>query len=116
MLVLLIIFMVVTPMLTRGKPVKLPTARYFLAQKDSGNQIIVSITADTSVYLGKDFVSLGTLRERVGDQLRASKGNLPLVIKADRGLTYGRVREVMEAVHDAGADDVLLATDEEKGS
>jgi biopolymer transport protein ExbD len=123
MLVLLIIFMVVTPMLTRGKDVPLPKAKYFIAEKDSGNQIIVSVDQDGSLYLGKDYVGFvsvegahtQTLTDRLTQQLR-DDSSVPIVIKADQRLHYKLVREVFEAVHDAGAEEIGMATDEDKGS
>jgi biopolymer transport protein ExbD len=113
-LVLLIIFMVVTPMLTRGAKVELPLTDHHDRRQD-GDQIVVSVTAEGRVLVDTRPAD----GERLVDELRASlavrgRGGRPreVHVKADRRLRYGAVRRVLDRVHEAGAREVALATDE----
>lgn len=119
MLVLLIIFMVITPMLQKGKAVQLPTVPKPEKQADSGNDLVVSLEygggmpARYRVYLGQFLVEEASLRGRLEDELRRNPGK-ELYLKGDSRLTYGTVRKVMEACHAAGFAQVKLATEELK--
>lgn len=119
MLVLLIIFMVITPMLQKGKAVQLPTVPKPEKQADSGNDLVVSLEygggmpARYRVYLGQFLVEEASLRGRLEDELRRNPGK-ELYLKGDSRLTYGTVRKVMEACHAAGFGQVKLATEELK--
>ncbi len=119
MLVLLIIFMVITPMLQKGKAVQLPAVPKPEKQADSGNDLVVSLEygggmpARYRVYLGQFLVEEASLRGRLEDELRRNPGK-ELYLKGDSRLTYGTVRKVMEACHAAGFGQVKLATEELK--
>jgi biopolymer transport protein TolR len=122
MLVLLIIFMVVTPMLQRGKNVELPPVPTPEKQADDGKDIIVSVEytgrrapADYNVYVGSLMVDANDLRNKLADELRKDP-NKDIYLKGDKKLTYGAVRKVMEACHEAGYQQVKLATEEIKGA
>jgi biopolymer transport protein TolR len=121
MLVLLIIFMVITPMLQRGKPVQLPESEQPEKKPDDGKDIIVSIEfvggsgsdVDYRLYIGREQVDVETLRARLQDELR--KDPLRNVyLKGDKRLSYGVVQRMMELCHEAGFSQVQLATDERK--
>lgn len=111
-LVLLIIFMVVTPMLSSGVDVKLPQAKTAEEEKDLGQHLVVSIKGDGSVYVDKEPVTLDTVATKVIDQ----RGNRPLLIKGDKEAKYRQVREVMDKIQAAvpGTDTMLLAADKPK--
>ncbi|MBW2701124.1 MAG: biopolymer transporter ExbD [Deltaproteobacteria bacterium] len=115
MLVLLIIFMVVTPMLQRGKAVMLPQTAKPEKQSDEGNDLIVSVEylgrGGMNLYLGQDLVDENTLRTRLLDELRKDPAQ-EIYLKGDQRLTYGTVRKVMEICHEAGFQQVKLATEE----
>jgi len=119
MLVLLIIFMVITPMLQKGKAVQLPAVPMPEKQADSGNDLVVSLEygggmpARYRVYLGQFLVEEASLRGRLEDELRRNPGK-ELYLKGDSRLTYGTVRKVMETCHAAGFGQVKLATEELK--
>ena len=111
-LVLLIIFMVVTPLIASGVAVDLPRTRHHLRKPDDGKDIVVSITADQRLYLGAArVVGVQELARQIVDQKRRfpDKG---LFVKADARAPYGTVRELMEALHAADVDDVVLGTEE----
>ncbi|HEY3449814.1 MAG TPA: biopolymer transporter ExbD [Myxococcales bacterium] len=119
MLVLLIIFMVITPMLQKGKAVQLPTVPMPEKQGDSGKDIVVSLEfagglpPRYNVYLGQYLVDEGSLRGRLEDELRKNP-TFEIYLKGDSRLTYGGVRKVMEICHSAGFGQVKLATEELK--
>ncbi|MCP9222179.1 ExbD/TolR family protein [Erythrobacter sp. LQ02-29] len=110
MLVLLIIFMVTAPLLTAGVPVDLPESRANALPQES-QQVTISMRSDGSVYIDDAPVSGG-----VGDALAAiapgPDGKPPeVVLRADRGLDYGRVMGVMGELSRAGFTSISLVTD-----
>jgi biopolymer transport protein ExbD len=110
-LVLLIIFMVVTPMLGAGVDVKLPKAKTAGEEADMGQHLVISVKDDGSVYVDRDAVTVDTLNAKV-DEVRADRS---IMIKADEGAKYKDVRVVMDMLHKLpGTDTMLLATDKQK--
>ena len=112
-LVLLIIFMVVTPMLQRGKDVKLPVAT---KQKHDENAkdvdpMIVSVTADKRIWLEKDPMTDDALKQVLGGKLAAEPWK-PILVKGDSSLTFGDVRRVLKDAQDAKAKSVKLGVEE----
>ncbi len=110
-LVLLIIFMVVTPMLHRGVKIELPETLNHEKKTDSGEQLVVSVRGD-GTYIETDKLEGEALMSRLRTELKAS--SRPVHIRADKSLTYGAVRKVLEDVHAAGAVTVGLGTEEHK--
>jgi biopolymer transport protein ExbD/biopolymer transport protein TolR len=110
-LVLLIIFMVITPMIARGVAVELPVTSHHDKKNDDNKDLIVSVTAEGDVYLGADKIPLERLTSAVQDERRRNpdKG---IFLKADHRARYGAARKAMEAVHRAGVEDVQIGTDE----
>jgi len=112
-LVLLIIFMVVTPMLQKGRPVLLPQTDNPGKKPESQNEVLISVQADKTIFIDtkwfpdKEF--LAKMKE-LGE--RASSKDL--LIKADSRLTYGDVRNVMKMVKEGGFEKIALIT-EKKG-
>ncbi|MCA9693075.1 MAG: biopolymer transporter ExbD [Nannocystaceae bacterium] len=122
-LVLLIIFMVVTPMLGRGKDVKLPTLTT-ADQWDEGEQVFVSINQE-GAWIEQDlYVDKDSFLARLDEDLKIaagkaaasdSKGPL-LFLKGDREVEWGTVRIVMEWIttSESGIQDVALVVDLEE--
>ncbi|HQR67676.1 MAG TPA: biopolymer transporter ExbD [Thermoanaerobaculia bacterium] len=112
-LVLLIIFMVVTPMLQKGRPVLLPQTDNPGKKPESQNEVLISVQADKTIFIDtkwfpdKEF--LAKMKE-LGE--RASSKDI--LIKADSRLSYGDVRNVMKMVKEGGFEKVALIT-EKKG-
>ena len=95
-LVLLIIFMVITPMIARGVAVELPVTSHHDKKSDDNKDLIVSVTAGGDVYLGADKIALERLTTAVQDERRRNpdKG---IFLKADHRARYGAAR-----AHDGG--------------
>jgi biopolymer transport protein ExbD/biopolymer transport protein TolR len=115
MLVLLIIFMVITPMLQKGvsvtmaktdNPIKMPEA-------DKEDSLIVAVMRDGIIYFNSDKVSAEQLTDRVKDKL-ANKPDKRIFVKADAGAKYGDVVAVVDDVRSAGVDQLGLLTEERK--
>ena len=113
-LVLLIIFMVVTPIIASGVPVELPKTLHHARKPDDGKDIIIAVTANKAVYVSGRPVSAAAEVTRLVEEERRRHPEKTAFVKADNRTTYGAVREVMEAVHKAGLDDVMLGTEELK--
>jgi biopolymer transport protein ExbD/biopolymer transport protein TolR len=112
-LVLLIIFMVITPMIARGVAVELPVTAHHDKKSDDNKDLVVSVTAAGDIYLNADKIPLERLTAAVEEERRRApdKG---VFLKADHRAKYGDARRAMEAVHRAGVDDVQLGTDEKQ--
>lgn len=112
-LVLLIIFMVITPMLQRGVDVKLPTAGNTKERKDEPKTITVAVRKDSVVFLGSTRIDnradlVPQLKERLED---LPEGSRMIFLKADRELAYSEVMKVMDLCRDAGVEEVALIAD-----
>ena len=109
-LVLLIIFMVVTPMLQKGKPVMLPQTDRPDKKPESDKELLISVQADKTIFIDtkwfpdKDFdAKMKELGERAA--------NKDVLIKADQRLNFGDVKHVMGMIKDAGFEHVGLITE-----
>jgi biopolymer transport protein TolR len=109
-LVLLIIFMVVTPLLQRGKSVQLPEAR-LLSDLGQGDAILLSVTRDKRIWLDRAEVRREGLAEALAAEMAKSPRS-PIMLKADRELDYRTVREVILEVSRTHAPGVSLAASE----
>jgi biopolymer transport protein TolR len=112
-LVLLIIFMVVTPMLQRGKGVVLPRAHKTEEKKEGPDPLIVSITPDKHVFVEQDSAEGPELEKRLKRELEAAPGR-SILLKGDSKLAYTDVRKVMESARKAGAKGIQLGVEEIK--
>jgi biopolymer transport protein ExbD len=113
-LVLLIIFMVITPMLQRGKDVKLPKAAKVDEEKKGGTDpLVISVTPDKRLYLESDGVDEARLEELLRQKLQANPGQR-LLLKGDQSLVFEDVRRVMALARRAGAKSVALGVEEQK--
>jgi biopolymer transport protein ExbD/biopolymer transport protein TolR len=115
MLVLLIIFMVITPMLQKGVSVDLaktnnPTP---MADADKEDAVVVAITKDNAIYFGAEKIKAEDLTEKVKDHL-SSKQEKKVYVKADARTRYGNVVEVVDDVRAAGVDELGLLTEQRK--
>ena len=117
MLVLLIIFMVVTPMLTKGLSVELakvstPTD---MPDADKDDAVIVGISASGDVYLGSTKSDISQVADQVRDRI-SGKLNKTVFVKSDGRAKYGDVVKVVDEIRSAGVDNVGLLTDKSEQS
>src|SRR3569832_89154 len=115
MLVLLIIFMVITPMLQKGTSVNMvktdnPTA---MPDADKEDALLVSITHDGKLYFGSDQVSAEKLTDIVKDKLQ-NRTDKRVFVRADARAQYGVVTDVVDNVRSAGVDVLGLLTEQRK--
>jgi biopolymer transport protein ExbD/biopolymer transport protein TolR len=115
MLVLLIIFMVVTPMLQKGVSVDMAKVNNPVSMDDADKEdaLLVSITRDGTAFFGSDKITIDDLTNKVKDRL-ASRPNKTVFVKADMRAHYGSVVQVVDAVRAAGVDDLGLLTEQKK--
>lgn len=109
-LVLLIIFMVVTPLLNKGPAVTLPETRKPSAIPESSEQITLTLRADGSMLYGERAIASGELPALLAE-LRTRNAERRIVVRGDRKLSYGAVRAVLKQVSDAGFRNAGLATE-----
>jgi biopolymer transport protein ExbD len=112
-LVLLIIFMVVTPMLQKGVDVALPETARPEKMPEGAKQLTVAIKADGSVSVSGKWVPQEGLAHFFKD-LHAQSPEKTIVIKGDRRLKYRDVRKVMELVNEAGFAGVGLVAEKKQ--
>ena len=112
-LVMLIIFMVVTPMLQKGVNVALPETNQPEKMPENQKQLTVSIKKDASVYVGSNYVAEAGLPAAF-KQAHESNPDREIVVKGDYRLTYKDVRKVMQLINEAGFTRVGLITEKKK--
>jgi len=112
MLVLLIIFMVVTPMLTKGLSVELAkvSSPTDMPDADKDDAVIVGISASGDVYLGSTKSDISQVADQVRDRI-SNKLNKTVFVKSDGRAKYGDVVKVVDEIRSAGVDNVGLLTD-----
>ena len=106
-LVLLIIFMVVTPMMIQGVPVHLPAVRNAANVGEATRQLPVSVNADGTLYVDAVVIRAeqltAVLRERHNEH-----PDRPVAVRGDKSVKYGEVMKVLGACRAAGFSDVSL--------
>jgi len=112
MLVLLIIFMVVTPMLSKGLSVELAKVQNpsDMPDADKDDAIIVGISASGDVYLGSAKSDISQIADQVRDRI-SNKLDKTVFVKSDGRAKYGDVVKVVDEIRSAGVDNVGLITD-----
>jgi len=117
MLVLLIIFMVITPMLQKGHDVDLAKTNspHAMDDADKEDAILIAITREGKVYFGNDQIQPDELAQKVKDRL-ANKTDKRVYIKSDARAKYGTVVDVVDNVRSAGVDQLGLLTEQRKTS
>lgn len=112
MLVLLIIFMVVTPMLQKGTSVELAKTRnpVNMPDADHDDAVLVAVTRDGKFWLNQDKVSIDELSVKVNDLL-STKMDKTVFVKSDFRAKYGDVVQVVDTIRSAGVDKVGLLTE-----
>ena len=117
MLVLLIIFMVVTPMLQKGLPVDMAqvTNPTDMPNADRDDAVIVGISRDGAIYLGNTKTPLDQITSLVRDRI-SGRPDKTVFIKSDGRAKYGDVVKLVDEVRSAGVDNVGLLTEKAQGT
>ncbi|MBV9574332.1 MAG: biopolymer transporter ExbD [Acidobacteriales bacterium] len=115
MLVLLIIFMVITPMLQQGVSVDLAKVNNPERMPDAEREdaLVVAVMRDGTIYFRSDKVQVDDLTQKVKDRL-ASQTDKRVYVKADARAKFGAVVGVVDNVRAAGVDQLGLLTDQRK--
>jgi biopolymer transport protein ExbD len=113
-LVLLLVFMVTAPMMSRGIDVSLPVANQ--PQIDEEDRVTVSVGADGRVYVADKPLALPLLEERIRG-LMEGKAQKVAYLRADEALRYGKVIEVVDVLKKAGVEQIgfVYVLPQEKG-
>jgi biopolymer transport protein ExbD len=114
MIVLLIIFMVITPMLQKGVDVKLPSAGNTKERKDEAKTVVVAVKKDGTTYLGTNKVEnpqdlVPQIKERLDE---AGESDKIVFLKADKELAYSEVMKVMDLIREAGGEELALIAEQ----
>ena len=113
-LVLLIIFMVITPMLQRGKDVQLPKAmKVDDEKKGASDPVVVSVTPDKHIYIESESYDDEGFQVELQKKLISNPGQR-ILLKGDQSLVFEDVRRVMNLARKAGAKSIALGVEEIK--
>jgi biopolymer transport protein TolR len=118
LLVLLIIFMVVTPMISKGANVTLPEAKYVASQPDPGQILTVFIKKTGEVFFeGEEIADLEKLGPKILEKLEdLQRPDKKVLLKADLDAAYGKVVDVLSAIKDAQIEVIGLVTEQKASS
>ncbi|WP_031495829.1 ExbD/TolR family protein [Bryobacter aggregatus] len=117
MLVMLIIFMVITPMLQKGVSVDKVQAKNPIAMKDADKEdaILVSVTRNGDTYLGTTRMAPDQMPSKIKDML-TNKPEKIVFISADKRAKYERVVTVVDEIRNAGVEQLGLLTDDSQAN
>jgi biopolymer transport protein ExbD/biopolymer transport protein TolR len=119
MLVLLIIFMIVTPLLQQGVSVNLP--KNMISPDEDGDiakdtSIVIAIPDNSNFYIGKDPYPLDVLGEKIQTLMKDKTPDKRIVyIKSGIDVDYGRVVEAIDTIRKQDVDRIGLVADKKKG-
>lgn len=111
MLVLLIIFMVAAPLLTAGVPIELPETSATALPSESEEPLTISLNTDGGVYLQNSEVERSNLIPLLRS-VAAERTDNKVFLRADGGIPYENVMQVMGALSSAGFNDIGLVTEQ----
>jgi biopolymer transport protein TolR len=111
MLVLLIIMMVITPMLNNHQLVDMAKAKNWqnMPAAERDDAVVVAVTSDGRYFLGNNEIALNQVTSSVEDKL-TNRLDKTVYIRSDERAKYGDVKKVVDAVRDAGVENVGLLT------
>ncbi|HEV7668210.1 MAG TPA: biopolymer transporter ExbD [Thermoanaerobaculia bacterium] len=109
-LVLLIIFMVVTPLLQKGVDVQLPETASPAKMPENEKQLNVALKLDGTVFIQEKWIPDNQLENMFAD-IYGRNNDREVVVKADRRLKYKDVRKLMQTINEAGFTRVGLITE-----
>jgi len=112
-LVLLIIFMVVTPMLQQGIDVQLPAGPHSEKKPGKEGDLLISIKPDGTVFVGQDWIPDRDLVRYLTAEYNKDPART-VMLKADKRINFGKVRDVMKAANEAKFTGVSILTENQQ--
>jgi biopolymer transport protein ExbD len=112
LLVLLIIFMVVTPLVQKGVDVRLPPALNTISMPDNP-EVVLAIRRDGSMYVNQELVTLDKLQSTL-EEAFLTASDKKLYVKIDQDLEYGKLVEpggVFDLLKEAGIENIGIITE-----
>jgi biopolymer transport protein ExbD len=109
LLVLLIIFMVVTPLVQKGVDVKLPSALNTASMPDSPD-VVLAVKRDGTLYVNQNKVTMENLQNAL-EEAFLTVSEKKLYIKVDQDLEYGKIVDLIDVMREAGIEIVGIITD-----
>jgi biopolymer transport protein TolR len=109
LLVLLIIFMVITPFLQKGVDVRLPTALNTINMPDNP-EVVLAIRKDGTIYVNNDQATEENLQMML-EEAFMMVSEKKLYLRADQDLEYGKVVDIIDIIHNAGLEIVGIITE-----
>lgn len=113
LLVLLIIFMVVTPLVKKGVDVKLPAALNTIDMPENP-EVVLYIKKDASMWVNEEQVTMDSLQLALEDALMGASDK-KLYLRADMELEYGNVVDIIDVIQNAGIDMIGIIADKKTG-
>lgn len=109
LLVLLIIFMIVTPLVQRGVDVRIPSALNTIDMPEN-TEIVLYIRKDGTMYLNQEIITLEKLQNKLEEALLSAEDKR-LYLRADQELEYGKIVELIDVIRESGVEVVGIITD-----
>jgi biopolymer transport protein TolR len=115
MLVLLIIFMIVTPLIASGFKATMPKGNNLDPDPEGENEVILGIDDAGNYFIDGRAVSAATLEDQLRSRYESREKDKILYLKADNQLQYGKVQAAIETAREAGVRVVAAVTDRQGG-
>lgn len=109
LLVLLIIFMVVTPLVQKGVDVKLPSALNTASMPDSPD-VVLAVKKDGTIYVNEDKVTMENLQNAL-EEAFLTVSEKKLFIRADQDIEYGKIVDLIDVMREAGIEIIGIITE-----
>jgi len=109
LLVLLIIFMIITPLVQRGVDVRIPSALNTIDMPES-TEVVLYIKKDGTMYLNEEIVTLEQLQGKLEETLLSAEDKR-LYLRADQDLEYGKIVELIDVIRVSGVEVVGIITE-----
>jgi biopolymer transport protein TolR len=109
LLVLLIIFMVVTPLVQKGVDVKLPSALNTASMPDSPD-VVLAVKKDGTIYVNEEKVTMENLQNAL-EEAFLTVSEKKLYIKADQDIEYGKIVDLIDVMREAGIEIIGIITE-----
>jgi biopolymer transport protein TolR len=109
LLVLLIIFMVVTPLVQKGVDVKLPSALNTASMPDAPD-VVLAVKKDGTIYVNEDKVTMENLQNAL-EEAFLTVSDKKLYIRADQDIEYGKIVDLIDVMREAGIEIVGIITE-----